>query len=268
MIIFVGGDAFSVSRINGPQWAVGLVLGVISVPVAIVLRLIPDEFIMKLIPTFWKWHDNKSPEVVVSDENRRFEWNPALDEIRDQLSFIKTVRGGRLRNLKHKLLHPEELLPSRSASRSRDRSSSTPATPTIGSSNSTTAATSRPASPSPEQQQQQQRTNRRRTYSRSSSFLPAAAMAGVVAGSVAGWSPVERSSHHDDDSIGFPPKSAHELFDSREGIEVHPETAQDDGLMDHYSTKIPPSQNPELFFDHRSRSRRSSYRSQSVNSER
>ena len=280
LIIFVGGEAFSVKPLSGPEWAVGLVLGAISVPLAIVLRLIPDELIMKLIPAFFK--QPKRPELIVSneDEQRRFEWNPALEEIRDQLSFIKKVRGGRLRNLKYKLRHPTEFLPSRS------RDPSAPSTPVLqGGGASSRPASPSPSSPSPSPSSDQPRTprSRRRTHSRSSSaFGPAAAMAGVVAGSIAGWSPIERSHHenHENDSDGFPTRNAHELFDCREGFEVHRDTARNDELIGDYSTKVPPSQNPDLnpFFDHHKRplehtspvnsgrSRRSSRHSPSVHS--
>ena len=240
LIIFVGGAAFSVKPLNGPQWAVGLVLGVISVPVAVVLRLIPDELIEKIIPAFLS-PNKKGPEVVVSDEeSRKFEWNPALEEIRDQLSFIKAIRGGRLRNLRHKLQHPKEFLPGMSHSESRDPSA--PGTPLPE--NSVAGGPSR--TPSPESR------SRRQTRSRSSSaFGPAAAMAGVVAGSIGGWSPIERA--HDNDSMKFPNKSAHELFDTREGIEVHPDTVANDAIIGDYSTTTPPSQNPDLVphFEHR-----------------
>ncbi|KAJ5883723.1 Calcium-transporting ATPase 2 [Penicillium subrubescens] len=212
LIIFVGGAAFSVKRLDqGSQWAVSLVLGALSLPIAVVIRLIPDEFVSKLVPHAWHGrHQKKGPELVISDENRRYDWNPALEEIRDQLQFIKTVRGGRLRHIRHKLQHPQELLP-RSRSGSRSRESSIPPTPN------------------------------------------AAAMAGVVAGSIAGWSPIERN-HDEADSITFPTNAAHGGLDGQQGIEIHPDTAADDRVVSEYSTnsKNPPSQNPDLipFFEH------------------
>lgn len=239
LIVFVGGAAFSVTRLDrGDQWAVCLVLGALSVPIAIVIRLIPDEFIRRLIPRFWS--RKKGPEVVVSDEERRYEWNPALEEIRDQLTFIKRVRGGRLRHIRHKLQHPQELLPrSRSGSRSRD--SSVPPTPN----DDNGSPTPQPATPDSR--------SRHHTRSRSgSAFGPAAAMAGVVAGSVAGWSPIERSQELD--SIPFPSNMPHGGLDQQQGIELHPDTAADDRIVGEYSTtsKTPPSQNLDLipFFEH------------------
>ncbi|KAJ5917433.1 ATPase P-type K/Mg/Cd/Cu/Zn/Na/Ca/Na/H-transporter [Penicillium verhagenii] len=242
LIIFIGGQAFSVKRLDqGSQWAVSLVLGALSLPIAVVIRLIPDSFASKLVPHFW--HRKKaSPELVVSDEDRRYEWNPALEEIRDQLAFIKTVRGGRLRHIRHKLQHPQEFLP-RSRSGSRSRESSVPPTPNADDNGSPPPQPATPESRS-----------RRNTRSRSNStFGPAAAMAGIVAGSIAGWSPIERS-HDDADSMTFPTIGSHRGLENQRGIEVHPDTTAEDRIFAEYSanSKTPPSQNPDLtpFFEH------------------
>ncbi|KAJ5682263.1 ATPase P-type K/Mg/Cd/Cu/Zn/Na/Ca/Na/H-transporter [Penicillium macrosclerotiorum] len=244
LIIFVGGAAFSVKRLDqGSQWAVSLVLGALSVPIAVVIRLIPDEFIKKVIPHLWHTRSShkKGPELVVSDEDRRFEWNPALEEIRDQLQFIKTVRGGRLRHLRHKLQHPQEFLP-RSRSGSRSRESSIPPTPNGDS-----------GSPPPDLATPDPRSRRTPRSRSNSTFGPAAAMAGVVAGSIAGWSPIERG-HDEADSITFPTAAAHGGLDNQQGIEIHPDTAADDRVVGEYfhNSKTPPSQNPDLipFFEH------------------
>ncbi|KAJ5082654.1 ATPase P-type K/Mg/Cd/Cu/Zn/Na/Ca/Na/H-transporter [Penicillium argentinense] len=242
LIIFVGGAAFSVKRLDqGTQWAVSLVLGAISVPIAVIIRLIPDEFVSRIIPHIWHRNKKGGPELVISDEDRRYEWNPALEEIRDQLAFIKSVRGGRLRHIRHKLQHPQELLP-RSRSGSRSRESSAPPTPN----GDEGSPTPQPASP--------ESRSRRNTRSRSNStFGPAAAMAGIVAGSIAGWSPIDRG-NDEADSIAFPPTGPHGGLDHQPGIEIHPDTAADDRILGEYShdPKNPPSQQPDLtpFFEH------------------
>jgi len=41
LIMFVGGRAFSVTRLNPAQWAYSLVLGAISIPIGVIIRLIP-----------------------------------------------------------------------------------------------------------------------------------------------------------------------------------------------------------------------------------
>ncbi|CEN62346.1 Putative P-type calcium ATPase [Aspergillus calidoustus] len=262
LIIFVGGHAFSVTDLTGAQWAVCLILGVISLPVAVIIRLIPDEFIRKLIPT---WSRKKGPELIISDEDRRYEWNPALEEIRHQLKFFKSLRGGRMRNLAHKLQHPEEFLP-RSRSGSRSRENSAPGTPVAESSEGTPPFPATPDS----------RSHRRARSRSNSAFGPAAAMAGIVAGSIAGWSPIERT-NGEGESFKFDFNGGN--VSRQPGIEIHPDTAPDDNVINNYlsTSNTPPSQNPDLlpFFEHApparepsSRSRRStSRRSQSRSSQ-
>lgn len=235
LIIFIGGQAFSITSLNGTQWGISLVLGLLSLPVGVIIRLIPDELIRKVVPVMWT--RKQGPRLLVSDEDRRYEWNPALEEIRDHLAFLKTVRGGRLKNLKYKLQHPESLIPrSRSGSRSRDNS--IPQTPVGDQAHEPTS----PPTLTPESR------SRHGGRSRSNSaFGPAAAMAGIVAGSIAGWSPVERG-HGEADSIKFSRSRGHAGLDQEEGIEIHPETREDDPIIADYSlsSNVPPSQNPDL----------------------
>lgn len=238
MIIFVGGQAFSVTRLNGREWGISLVLGLISVPIAVIIRLIPDEFIRKLIPHFWR-RKSPRPQVFVSDEEQRYEWNPALEEIRDQLRFLKKIRGGRLNHLKYKLQHPQSLLP-RSRSGSRSRESSVPPTPIVD--NEQPETSNQP--PTPENRSRHGSRSRSRS---NSAFGPAAAMAGIIAGSIGGWSPVDRG-HGEDDSIKFSMTGPHSGLDKQEGIEIHPGTRDDDPVINEYSVsdRTPPSQNPNL----------------------
>ena len=43
LIVFIGGTAFSVTQINGQQWAVSIVLGLLSLPFGAIIRLIPTN---------------------------------------------------------------------------------------------------------------------------------------------------------------------------------------------------------------------------------
>lgn len=230
MIIFVGGSAFSVQRLNGPQWGYSLALGFLSIPVAILIRLIPDYWIQKCVPQHFV--RKAAPKVLVSDEEQQFEWNPALVEIREELSFIKAVRGGRLNLLMYKLQHPRELL-ARSRSPSRSRTNSLPTTP-VGDQN----VGVEPKTPT------SQRSTRRRGRSRSNSaFGPAAAMAGIVAGSIGGWSPIGRRGDEENSmTLG------RDELESRDGVEIHPGTSEGDPVLAPAasSSKLSPSQQSEL----------------------
>jgi Ca2+-transporting ATPase len=51
LIMFVGGRAFSVTRLTGDQWAYSLILGFISIPVGFVLQAVPTVVVEK--PMAW-----------------------------------------------------------------------------------------------------------------------------------------------------------------------------------------------------------------------
>lgn len=241
-IVFVGGNAFSVVKQKPEAWGIALVIGFVSIPIAAILRCIPDEWCRSLVPTWL--HRRAKPQVFVTDEEQQFDWNPALLEIRDELSFLKTVRGGRLNMLVYKLQHPRETLLARSRSGSRSRASSVPRTPTgdlIGDNASSLAPPRTPES------RRSTVGARGRGRSRSNSaFSPAAAMAGIVAGSIAGWSPIgrrdEEGSHQ---TLGQ--EHSRSSLEGREGVEVHPDTHPDDPVVvkDVHSSNLPPSQNQE-----------------------
>lgn len=168
LIVFVGSSALSTIRLSWAQWGISLILGAISLPIAVLIRLIPDDFIARFIPS-------------ASDQSSTppSEWNNSLKNIREQLTFFRKIRGGRLQALMFKLQRPRELL----LSSNRD---SIPRTP-----NNQANGDAEPPHHS-------------WTRSRSNSALgSAAAMAGVIAGSIAGWSPLERGTTRDDDSIRF-----------------------------------------------------------------
>ena len=240
LIIFVGGAAFSINPLDGKSWGISIVLGLLSIPVAVLIRCIPDEFVRKCIPRFLI--RKKTPEVFVSDEERHYQWNPALEEIREELAFLKMVRGGRLNVLKYRLQHPSEIFRPRSRSGSRSRTSSVPQTPT---GERASDAGGSPAPPTPESRRSMQR---RRTRSRSNSaFGPAAAMAGIIAGSIGGgWSPVTPRDGERNASQSTALHDRDEL-ETREGIEVHPDTSASDPIISDpvsQSPSKPPSQVP------------------------
>lgn len=251
MIIFVGGAAFSVHPLPGREWGISIILGLLSLPVAVIIRLIPDELLTALIPRFWK-RKQSAPQLLVSDEDQRYEWNPAIEEIRDQLTFLKRVRGGRLRQLRYKLQHPESLLPkSRSGSTSRGETGDESRRESRGESH----GNSIPQTPNSEIPAQDYSSlspdtrSRSRNRSRSNSaFGPAAAMAGIVAGSIAGWSPVDRGPGETESMRFARTDGPHSGLDQQPGIEIHPDTREGDPIVTDYdaTSKIPPSQNPDL----------------------
>ncbi|KAL9640635.1 MAG: hypothetical protein Q9204_000624 [Flavoplaca sp. TL-2023a] len=239
MIVFVGGRAFHTVRLVGTQWAYCIILGLLSMPVAVLLRLIPDEYMSYLVP---RWFKRKAPpEVRVSDTEEQIEWNPALVEIKEELNFLKKLRGGRLNALVYNLQHPVETLLPRS--RSASRANSVPPTP-VGEQDGSEYGGAATAPPTPDSRRS---TSRRFGRSRSNSALgPAAAMAGIVAGSVAGWSPIGR--RDEETSTGFSELRGRSELESRGGVEIHAQTSAEDPIIarDAKGRKDPPSQVPEL----------------------
>jgi P-type Ca2+ transporter type 2C len=67
IIIFVGGKAFSVTRLNVEQWVTSVVLGLFSLPVGAIIRLIPNRFIEQLVPP--RWRGGRQAEVIEQGPN-------------------------------------------------------------------------------------------------------------------------------------------------------------------------------------------------------
>ncbi|KAI0139078.1 calcium-translocating P-type ATPase [Hypoxylon sp. NC0597] len=216
LIIFVGGTPFSISLLDPPQtsaqWACAIVLGVISIPVGMAIRLIPDELIRKCIPESLK-KKRGIPGLTISDEERFNDYPEVLADVRDELAFLKKLKGGRLNNLKFAVKHPREtfIAKTRSPSHSRSNSMRAPQTPTREDSFSSPSPAPTPDS----------RKRSRSMRSRSNSALGApTVMAGIIAGSVAaGWSPIERTGDRD---FTQPPRPTPSPLSTRENSELEP----------------------------------------------
>lgn len=122
LIVFKAGDTFVVTPLTGPQWAISLVIGLLSLPFGFLIRLIPDSAIetvwKKVVPRRWRErHEKPSPPTEV-----QMLWSSRLDEIRDDLAFFRRVHGGRLAHLKYDLKHPKQFLERSRSSRSGSRS--------------------------------------------------------------------------------------------------------------------------------------------------
>ncbi|KAH6711782.1 calcium-translocating P-type ATPase [Leptodontidium sp. MPI-SDFR-AT-0119] len=101
MIVFVGGKAFKVTPLNGPQWGISIVLGALSLPVAVLIRIIPDAWIAKLVPRL-KWKKGLAPEIYDTEE-ANLKMLKRRGSRPEELSFIRSVRGGRVSSLKLKI---------------------------------------------------------------------------------------------------------------------------------------------------------------------
>ncbi|KAK4034511.1 Ca2+-transporting ATPase [Parachaetomium inaequale] len=114
LIVYFGGDAFVVVRLNGAQWAISLVLGFLSIPVGIIIRLVPDSWVRtatrKVLGLCRLWPWRRRGGTKADEERGAFDGGGspatgagpgpdlgrAMVSVRDDLAFLKRVRGGRL----------------------------------------------------------------------------------------------------------------------------------------------------------------------------
>lgn len=219
LIIYVGSTAFSVHRLNGAQWGYSIVLGALSIPVGIIMRLLPDELITSVVPESFRL--SRKPKVVVTDEENPFQYNQGIMEIKEELSFIKRYKGGRLNNLRFTMKHPREAI-----LHGRSRSElSLPVTPQLEQGESAGEAPIPLAPPTPESRR------RSRGRSRSNSALAGAAMAGIVAGSIGGWSPITDPNEAGGGSLKFARIRSKSDLSKEVPLEVHPDTREEDPVF-------------------------------------
>ncbi|KAK3081909.1 hypothetical protein LTS18_012600 [Coniosporium uncinatum] len=209
MIIFVGGRAFQVTRIGGREWGVSIVLGLLSIPVGALIRTIPDPWTVKLFYIIFPapvrrilnktFHRKKKPRIEEPDEETGgFQWTEGPKHIRDDLSFLRKWRGGRLTQIKMAVTHPKTvIMRSRSHSRLGSRQSLAPTTPTDNQQQRPEESPAPPSQTTPEKQKR-----KKAGRSRSSSAIGAAlAAAGTAAGSIGAWSP--HAGDVDNESLKF-----------------------------------------------------------------
>ncbi|KAF6843149.1 calcium-transporting atpase [Colletotrichum musicola] len=129
LIVFVGDAAFKVTRLNGPQWGISLVLGFLSIPVGVLIRLVPDSICVatvRPIGKVWakipKWKRKKKQDEE-DDAEHLGGVKETLMEIREDLAFLKRIKGGRINQISEVIMKPREYR-ERTRSRSGSRSSS------------------------------------------------------------------------------------------------------------------------------------------------
>jgi Ca2+-transporting ATPase len=92
LIIFVGGEAFKITRLNSKEWGISVGLGAISLPWGALIRLIPDSWLGACMPWFIrkKW----APETI--DDQVRAGHNARIGDVHAKpLRTLSMVRGQR-----------------------------------------------------------------------------------------------------------------------------------------------------------------------------
>jgi Ca2+-transporting ATPase len=93
LIVFVGGAAFQVTHLGGREWGISIALGFASIPLGLLIRLLPNGPIERL---FMKVRLLPNPDVLPTARPEA-EWNSAIQLVRDNLSAFGRVRGARMR---------------------------------------------------------------------------------------------------------------------------------------------------------------------------
>ncbi|KAF9879095.1 p-type calcium ATPase [Colletotrichum karsti] len=91
LIIFVGGDAFVINRLDGREWGASIGLGAISLPLGALIRLFPDNWVGACMPWFIrkKW----APESI--SEKRLEEHREFAEGKEPPLRALTGLRGNR-----------------------------------------------------------------------------------------------------------------------------------------------------------------------------
>ncbi|KAH7132844.1 hypothetical protein EDB81DRAFT_806577 [Dactylonectria macrodidyma] len=92
LIIFVGGEAFQITKLHGKEWGISIGLGAISIPWGAFIRCIPDEWVAACLPGFlhrmWFAPPAKEIEAGKSTEDE--------DDFRPPLRVMSSIRGPRV----------------------------------------------------------------------------------------------------------------------------------------------------------------------------
>lgn len=98
LIVNVGGSAFQVRRIGGNLWAISIIIGLISLPVGVLVRLIPTAPIERQMIRFKLLPDpNALPTVDPEAEEEKKNSDDPYEKLQAHLALYSNIRGGRLR---------------------------------------------------------------------------------------------------------------------------------------------------------------------------
>jgi P-type Ca2+ transporter type 2C len=96
LIVFVGGAAFQVTPINGKEWGISLALGIVSIPLGALVRLLPNKPFDTLFEKMGLFGAPKSALPSINPDAEG--WTSAISLVRDNLGTFANLRGGRLRS--------------------------------------------------------------------------------------------------------------------------------------------------------------------------
>ena len=94
LIIFIGGQAFKIVRLDAKEWGLSIGLGAISIPWGALIRKIPDRWVGGMLPWFIRkaW----APETI--DSKLEEEHREEEEGFKPPLRVMTAIRGPRTRN--------------------------------------------------------------------------------------------------------------------------------------------------------------------------
>lgn len=95
LIVFVGGAAFTVTRIPGREWGISLALGFASIPIGFLIRFLPNEPFERLFHAVGLFPKD---DVLPTQSPEAEGWGGAITIVRDNLGTFANLRGGRVRS--------------------------------------------------------------------------------------------------------------------------------------------------------------------------
>lgn len=96
IIIFFAEEVFGVTRLNGAQWGISLVLGFLSIPAGVLIRLIPDEWIRVVVNKIPMPRWRRKPKIIIRSDTEGHGLDEAMQDVKDDLAFLKKIKGGRI----------------------------------------------------------------------------------------------------------------------------------------------------------------------------
>ncbi|KAI5476993.1 Ca2+-transporting ATPase [Pseudohyphozyma bogoriensis] len=121
IIVEFGGAAFQVKSIGWRDWVISIIVGALSLPLAVLIRLLPpgpfERFMIK-----WKLYPDPNAKLPTeSPASEEQQWNEGISKVIDNLNTYSKIRGGRMRSssivrksrssqMKQHDIHPTSLL--------------------------------------------------------------------------------------------------------------------------------------------------------------
>jgi len=104
LIVFVGGHAFQVTRIPGREWGISLALGFGSLPLGVLVRLLPNGPFERVFRTLGLF--GRSESFLPTQNPESDGWNHAISLVckLNDLKFFASVRGGHLKSSSSSIL--------------------------------------------------------------------------------------------------------------------------------------------------------------------